>query len=149
MLKFDNFWVDPEYGNKWEISKYSKEEAARLSKTMVNCKGCINSESCKNCKGCVNCINCTNCDRCVNCSNCTRCINCHDCGECEWMCDSTSCTNCEDCVRCKDCHKCSFCDKCYGHVERSNYSSNYDILPDVYRREKLNKEMDERIFAKV
>ena len=126
----NNFWAD-DRGNRWSASKYHEEEAEQLSESLTYCTGCIN------------CKNCTNCNYCIDCEYCNNCIDCQNC---------SNCTDCSDCLgsdMCIDCHTCSFCDKCYGCVERSNYSSNYDILPDVYRREKLNKEMDERIFAKV
>ena len=126
----NNFWTD-DRGNRWSASKYYEEEAQQLSWSLLHCTGCIN------------CKNCTNCNYCIDCEYCNNCIDCQNCSDC------TDCSDCLGCVVCIDCHKCSFCDKCYGQVERSNYSSNHDILPDVYRREKLNKEMYERIFAKV
>lgn len=54
------YWVD-ENNNKWDAVYYTKEEAEKYSKTLVNCRDCENCEDCINCVGCRDCIRCANC----------------------------------------------------------------------------------------
>lgn len=86
--------------NKWSSSKYSLEEAKKLSKTMVNSHynyNCSNLTNCSNMNNCHNCVNCHLCSYCIGCKSCLYSDNLRNCIECSY------CYNCNSCINCQDC----------------------------------------------
>ena len=60
MIKEDGkYWIF-ENGNKYTKSKFTKELATCLNRTLINCKNCIDCERCNNCDSCNNCEGCHN-----------------------------------------------------------------------------------------
>lgn len=53
--------------NRWSKSVYSKEQAERYAKTLINCENCTN---CKFCRDCVNSRDLFYCEACKNCYFC-------------------------------------------------------------------------------
>lgn len=91
-MKLENgFWID-ENDNKWNIMRYSGNEAMYESKQMKNCERCIDCTNCENCVGCINSHYCINSINVMNCRKCVDCENCTDCHECE------NCTDCKYCL---------------------------------------------------
>lgn len=83
--KVKGFWVDKN-NNCWDSLIYTQEEALEHSKSLVNCKDCINCENlmfCKGCRDCKDCYACKNCKDCKDCSFCDNCSACKDCGRCK------------------------------------------------------------------
>lgn len=58
--------------NRWSKTLYTKEEAIKLSKTLINC------ENCEDCRYCRDCVDCNYCEHCQNCKNCDFCSWCSD-----------------------------------------------------------------------
>lgn len=74
----DDYW---EFGtNKWSKEHFSYKEALKQSKTLINCKYCIN---CYNCKDCIACESCDDCNQCSCCDWCDKCTNCHNTNNCK------------------------------------------------------------------
>ena len=73
--KYNN-WVD-RYGNKWNCKIYTKEQAEKASKSLVNCTFCQNCEFCINCGNCIECKYCVSCEYCNDCIKCTKCDYCY------------------------------------------------------------------------
>ena len=67
MIKEDAVYWIFENNNKYTKAVFSKEEATKYNKTLVNCSNCDN---------CIYCTNCSNCDNCIYCTNCSNCSNC-------------------------------------------------------------------------
>lgn len=59
MKKINGCWVD-ENENSWDCEKHTKQEAERLSKTLVDCYNCYNCRNCNNCRNCACCENLSN-----------------------------------------------------------------------------------------
>ena len=76
----DYYYID---GNYFAKIKYTYENALEISKTLINCKECIDCEYCNNCKDCVGCERCTDCVGCEWCEDCNNCLDCLFCYECE------------------------------------------------------------------
>ena len=55
----EDYWIDSN-NNKWYVGKYTREQAIKVSQTLINCKDCIDCDFCKNCKNCKNCNECVN-----------------------------------------------------------------------------------------
>ena len=136
LKRINDYWVD-EHQNKWVIYNYTKEEAERLSKTLVYCFRCVNCAYCKECNDCYNCISCASCDSCTDCKYCVDCGRCIDCDNCKMCvrCDrsvsSTACTDCDHCHSCEDCDDCDtcrYCTKC-NHCKHCYSCSNFDRDP--------------------
>lgn len=68
--KINGFWTD-ENNNVWNIKKYTKNEAERHSKTLIDCRYCRN------------CSDCCGCWHCRDCRDCRGCWDCHDCRDCQ------------------------------------------------------------------
>ncbi|WP_086236339.1 hypothetical protein, partial [Campylobacter devanensis] len=86
-----------EGNNAYRKSRFTYEEAERLSKTLVNCQNCVDCIYCIECKYSNNCKDSRNCEYCYDCS---KCIDCYDC---------LACKNCESCFNGgfgKDCKSC-------------------------------------------
>lgn len=73
-----NYWTD-ENGNRWDCSLFTREEAEKFSKTLINCKFCTNCISCTDCQSCEGCGSCGGCRDCVDCEYCTDCSGCCGC----------------------------------------------------------------------
>ena len=65
-----NYWID-ENSNSWNKLIYTKEQAEKLSKTLINCKNCINCFRCSYCSDCSRCSDCSDCSDCSGCSGCS------------------------------------------------------------------------------
>ena len=76
-----DYWIDKN-DNKWDKSLYSREQAIELSKTLTDCKECINCEYCIECINCEHCIECIYCEDCKDCRRCTYCTDCDYCEKC-------------------------------------------------------------------
>ena len=74
------YYLSDKNNNRWNLQKYSIQEAIEISKTLIGCKDCKN---CENCINCVNCLDCKNCQSCENCNTCEHCKNCKDSSFCE------------------------------------------------------------------
>ena len=86
----DGMYVDGD-GNRWTALVYPREEAERMSATMVDCVRCKNCHDCQACMECyestgcswskrlADCHGCDNCGGCAHCWDCVRCVNCLDC----------------------------------------------------------------------
>jgi len=85
MNNINGYWVDKN-DNSWNSKNYTKTEAIKYSKSLVNCKGCID---CYNCKGCVSCLDCVDSRYCVGCRCCLACLDCAYCMGCN------KCVDCE------------------------------------------------------
>ena len=83
-----NYWMDSN-GNKWNMFKYTKKDAEKLSKTLIDCYDC------KDCEHCYNCICCDTCTFCSDCNNCTYCDYCDKCTQCADCRQLTGCNMCE------------------------------------------------------
>lgn len=125
-------WRD-ENNNKWNIRKYSKNEAERLSKTLINCKNCtdcsncINCSDCVECEDCLNCINCFCCSKCYECEGCGKCYNCDDCKNCSDCEDCVDCIECIQCINSIKCDGCGFCKNCYFCNDYINQKGKTEI----------------------
>lgn len=99
----EGYWTNTETNNRWDASKFSKEEALRHDGDLVGCKNCTD------------CISCSDCSSCTDCKICYTCVNCQDC---------TSCWNCDSCSSCDGCEVCWFIgnatDCKYNHDEQGN-----------------------------
>ena len=102
MKKYHGYWIDGN-NNKWSVRIFSKEQATKMSESLIDCYGCSN---CTDCSNCVNCSNCTKCSYCTECSYCRYCTDCTNCSECSYC---TDCTNCNNCSNCSYCPYCSYC----------------------------------------
>jgi len=87
-----NYWID-ENSNSWNKLIYTKEQAEKLSKTLINCKNCINCFRCSDCSDCSYCYDCSDCSGCSRCSRCSYCSRCSDCSDCS---DCSGCSGCSD-----------------------------------------------------
>ena len=96
MEKTNNYWTDSN-NNKWNCDLYTKEQAEKYSKSLVNCHGCID---------------------CRDCSSCSYCSGCSYCSSCSF------CLYCRDCRSCRDCRDCSFCSGCSGCIDCREFKSN-------------------------
>ena len=68
MENLKDFWeID---GNFWSRDKFTYSEAQDLSKTLKNCKGCVDCEWCIDCYNCIDCLDCKNCYFCHKCRFC-------------------------------------------------------------------------------
>lgn len=120
--KVDDCWIDKNK-NRWNIHEYSKKEAKRLSKTLINCFKCYN---CVDCKDCSDCNNCKLCGCCVKCNKCIRCNVCCDCEDCVGCSFCSYCADCKDCWFCNngnfnnDCYDCNRCYSCISCVKCDN-----------------------------
>ena len=63
-------WID-KHGNMWDVRKFTKEEAKRYSKTLIDCNHCLDCDNCRSCLSCKWCTGCTNCVDCEKCANLT------------------------------------------------------------------------------
>ena len=77
--KYNN-WIDKK-GNMWNCKLFTKEQAEKASKTLVNCMFCID------CTNCIKCNDCINCKDCVSCEYCNDCIKCKKCNCCYYLTD--------------------------------------------------------------
>lgn len=108
MVREENgFYID-DNNNKWANSFFTLEEAAEISRSMINCFDCRNCRSCSFCRNCSNCCDCRNCYGCSYCRNCSNCRQCEGCTYCD------GCTHCIDCDECADCYYCNSCGFCRG-----------------------------------
>ena len=89
LKKINGFWVDKN-NNRWYITIYTKEEAKRFSKSLVNCNYCHNCHDCYYCYYCHNCHYCDYCHYCNKCDYCIKCYNCYYCNDCYYC---YSCNN--------------------------------------------------------
>ena len=71
----EDYWIDSN-NNKWYFGKYTREQAIKVSQTLINCKDCID---CVDCINCINCFQCTYCENCINCDVSVGCIECKYC----------------------------------------------------------------------
>ena len=111
MKKIGEYWID-ENNNTWSCAIYSKKEALKNSKTLVNSRDCCNCSYCSYCSNCRDCRDCRNCHDCSNCHNCRNCRNCHDCHDCSNCHNCRNCRNCHDCSNCHNCRNCHDCNNC-------------------------------------
>ena len=84
MKQISGYWVD-ENNNRWDIKIYTKGQAEKLSKSLVNCYNCRNCCYCRNCNDCSECSYCRYCrycNDCCNCNNCRYCFYCYYCRNC-------------------------------------------------------------------
>lgn len=51
MKQENGYWVDAD-NNRWNESRFTEEEAERLSKTLRHCKVCTDCTDCSSCAGC-------------------------------------------------------------------------------------------------
>lgn len=93
------YWQDDD-GNRWRTSAYTKRQAETLSKTLTNCKDCL---ECSNCSGCVRCTTCEFCSACVDCVGCAYCSGCTKCSTVAYA------MHCNRCLCCSHCTACDYC----------------------------------------
>lgn len=102
MEKYKGCWSDNNF-NMWNRTEYTEHEAERLSRTLINCKNCVDSEYLVNCYGCKDCrysIDLINCISCTESAGCKDSYDLHSCSMC------TSCQSCSECTWCHECHGC-------------------------------------------
>lgn len=138
MKKIGEYWID-ENNNTWSCAIYSKKEALKNSKTLVNCRNCRNCRNCSDCRNCRNCHNCSNCRDCSYCSYCSDCSNCHDCCNCSY---SRDCHDCGNCRNCSDCSYCSYCRNCSNCSNCREFSEN----PQRYTTSKIGSRASNTTF---
>lgn len=117
MKQINGYWVD-EDGNRWDCKKFTREQAEKFSKSLVNCQDCYN------CCDCISCNSCWYCKYCIDCIDCCDCNNCYDCDFCNY------------CHYCRYCNDCDFC----------NYCCNYKQNPQRYTTKKIDSKNDQIIF---
>ena len=120
ITKQNNYWID-ENNNKWNANIYTKEQAIKYSRSLVNCNDC---SDCSYCRGCSSCRGCRDCSGCRGCSYCSNCSYCRGCSYCRY---------CSDCGDCSNCNDCSYCRGCSG------FSSN----PQRYTGQKIGSRNDQ------
>lgn len=127
MIRIEGSYFIDENNNKWDIAKYSKRDAIRLSTTLFCCTGCKNCRDCFSCSYCTDCASCSGCSGCVNCSSCFYCTYC------------TDCVNCSHCFNCRDCYRCLYCSSCSKCIDCSycRYCSDYKEQPMIYKTKKI------------
>jgi hypothetical protein len=92
--KIDGYWVIGT--NKWNANIFTKEEAEKQEKTLINCSNCIDCIRCRNCSGCRDCSSCSgciDCNKCIDCGGCSDCRGCSGCRRCSGSCSCNSLTN--------------------------------------------------------
>ena len=129
MKQINRYWVD-ENNNRWDTEIYTKEQAEKCSKRLVNCYNCDNCDYCCNCDNCDYCNYCDNCKNCRYCNYCNYCINCNS---------SYNCSYCDYCNNCYNCRYCRYCDYCHSC---NNYKSN----PQRYTTKKIGSRNAQTTF---
>ncbi len=76
--KMDTYMLFDKNNNSWNLNKFTKDEAIKASKTLVDCFLCRDCVNCKDCWYCEECSDCINCRICRNCKNCVRCYKCEN-----------------------------------------------------------------------
>ena len=89
MKKINNRWID-DNNNSWSADFYTKEQAEKYSKSLIDCRDCSGCSDCRDCSGCIGCRDCSGCRYCSDCSDCIGCRACRDCSGCRY---------CSDCIR--------------------------------------------------
>lgn len=135
LKKINGYWMD-ENNNRWDTKIYTKEQAEKFSKSLVDCYNCYNCDNCYNCRYCDYCNNCHNCHQCSYCGNCrysSNCYNCYDCRYCDY------CNNCNYSYHCRNCYHCCDCDYCCN-------CNNYKSDPQRYTTDRIGSRNDKTTF---
>ena len=69
-------------GNYWSKLKYTRDQAEKLSETLINCTYCTDCRGCTDCTYCTDCRGCRGCRDCRDCTYCTGCTGCTGCRDC-------------------------------------------------------------------
>lgn len=115
-LNGNSHWVDDNL-NTWTVRDYSKQEALKLSKSLVSCIKCTNCSYCKDCVGCVDCVRCNECNLSTSCNSCRFCDLCYSCRACSGCTGCNKMVECNGCLYCFDCADCSECRHCNACVD--------------------------------
>ena len=99
MKKINNRWID-DNNNSWSADFYTKEQAEKYSKSLIDCRDCSGCRACRDCSGCRYCSDCSDCIGCSGCHGCSGCIGCRYCSGC------SDCRDCSGCIGCRDCSGC-------------------------------------------
>ena len=144
MKQINGYWVD-ENNNRWDIEIYTEEQAEKYSRSLVNCRYCLNCDNCQNCidcRNCDNCHNCHDCNDCCYCCYCRNCRNCRNCNNCRYCINCINCINCYYCYYCRCCYYCDYCHNCrYCH-----YCHDYKSDPQKYTTGKIGSRNDQTTF---
>ena len=144
MKQINGYWVD-DNNNRWDCELYSKAEAKRYSKTLIDCTNCIDCTDCKfcdycnYCKFCDHCDNCKFCDHCNYCKFCDHCDNCKFCDYCNYCKFCDHCDNCKFCDHCNYCDYCNYCDNCYN-------CDNFKTNPQIYKTREIGSRNSQTTF---
>lgn len=57
-MRIENGYYIDDNNNKWNIDRYTEQEATEYSENLTDCRDCTD---CKNCKSCLNCSDSVNC----------------------------------------------------------------------------------------
>ena len=74
MKQINGYWVDAN-NNRWNTEIYTKGQAEKCSKSLIDCYNCDNCRCCYDCHGCYRCYCCYDCHCCCDCYNCLGCYN--------------------------------------------------------------------------
>lgn len=88
MESLPNYWKDHN-GNLWSKANYTEEEALAESKTLLQCRGCLDSKNLDHCNFCNYCEDCTACHDCTSCidsAGLAHCLGCSDCFDSAGLC---------------------------------------------------------------
>ncbi len=129
----EGYWIDGN-GNMWSKMRYSKEDALKMSRTLKDCRGCINCSYCDDCKQCEDCHYCHGCEGSTLCKFCEGCVQCSRCSYCN------CCRYCHNCIRCANCYYCADvtavceCRECndihntLSDLDRYRWAQNYAVI---------------------
>ena len=135
ITKQNNYWID-ENNNKWNANIYTKEQAIKYSRSLVNCNDCSDCSDCSYCNGCNDCSDCSYCNGCSGCRDCSGCSGCRGCSDCNCC---NGCNGCRYCSDCSDCNCCRYCSGCSGCSDCSDFKNN----PQRYTGQKIGSRNDQ------
>lgn len=128
-----------ENNNSWDVDVYTKADALKLSRTMINCQNCQNCRDCRYCQNCLDCQASRYCQACRNCQNCQASRHCRDCRNmvncqaCRQSRQLRNCHNCQACLNCQNCQGCRHCRNCRNCLERYKYTEQ----PNIYSTKEI------------
>ena len=91
MKLIDGYYVDSN-NNKWSTSRYTEEQAIKVSNSLIDCYDCVDCENCVGCTDCKDCAYCKDCEDCIRCELCSNCDFCIDCEYCSDLVDACELT---------------------------------------------------------
>lgn len=49
----DGYYIDNNNNNKWNVDKYTLEQASKMADTLIDCEWCIDCVKCEKCNNCI------------------------------------------------------------------------------------------------